>query len=147
MDPCSTTGRVVDHIPTQAERASVPEAHSPLLACRGDKSTVGGPGTPAQPFIVRGAFDCRYWMHALVNIPYADTFSIADRQMSAVWGERYLGSLATAVGGGWDGLLKHGPVRSIPENDRHIVSTCRHPLAVRGIDNGIHLKIVSKGGV
>ena len=86
-------------------------------------------------------------MHVLVNIPDADTLAIADREMSAVWGERYLGSLATAVGGGWDGLLKHGPVRSIPENDRHIVSTCRHPLAVGGVDDGIRGEIVSEGGI
>ena len=147
MDPLGATGRVVDQILTQAERASVPEAHSSRFACRGDKSTIGGPSTPAQPFIVRGAFDCRYFVHVLVNTPDADTFSIADREVSAVWGEYYLGNQVTSGGGGWDGLLKHWLVRSIPENDRHILRTRRHPPAVRGVDNGIHLKIVSKGGI
>ena len=147
MDPRSTTGRVVDQIPTQAECASVPEAHSSRAACGGDKSTVGGPGTPAQQFIVRGAFDCRYFVHVLVNIPYADTLAIADRKMSAVWGERYVGSVAPVGVGGWDRYLVDWPVQGIPENDRHIISTCRHPLAVRGVDNCIHENIVSEGSI
>ena len=67
--------------------------------------------------------------------------------MLAVWGELYVGSIALVGVGCWDRYLVDWRVQGIPENDRHIITTCRHPLAVGGVDDGIRGEIVSEGGI